>query len=60
VAILIGVVVVTPAEFVAVLMLAIWVIIVSVLIALRSPARRHSGTLAQATVRLSSDSATKR
>lgn len=39
VAILIGVVVVTPAEFVAVLMLAVWIIIVSVLIVRRDAAR---------------------
>ena len=35
VAILIGVLVVTPAEFVAVLLLAVWIVIVSVLIATR-------------------------
>ena len=48
VAILIGVVVVTPAEFVAVLMLAVWIIIVSVLIALRGAARNPSPDAARA------------
>lgn len=42
VAILIGVVVVTPAEFVAVLMLAVWIIIVSILIARSDAVRDRS------------------
>lgn len=38
VAILIGIVVVTPAEFVAVIVLAVWIVIVSILIATRNHA----------------------
>jgi hypothetical protein len=45
-AVLIGVVVLTPAEFVAAIALAVWIIIVSILIATRSTAARHDDSAA--------------
>ncbi len=40
-AILIGVVVVTPAEFVAVIALAVWIVVVSIMIVTRGDAGQH-------------------